>query len=234
MVLRVTSLEDADKIITFVDSNKYFDDNKLEANPFLYDTGTMGVAVDGEYSYNSQVATLVKDYIINRYQMNSLDNVSVEDFHNFVTTLPKQENQNIQEINKLVGCATNGKNDLNDYVRHFVKVNRKFKKSKQVTNFNVLEYGLFTTACNHGVLHAMMAFHRYITTGIADGLSRFNKDDGTNINFREEISKIDPEEIKNYLNSKYPNMDLNAQINSYVSGYVMQKYFNPEPPKNKR
>lgn len=220
LVLRVSSLEYANKIIDFVRNEDYFKDNDLSPNPFLYNIDNIGLAVDGGYSYNSQVANLIRDYITKKQLSRSLDNVNMKDFNKFISSLPENKNENIQEINELIISSTNKESSLQDYVNHFKKSSEKYK-----INFNseVLDFVIYTTICNHGINQAFLATQLYLTKGESKGFSRFNKDDKNRINLREKISKIKPKIIKEYFNIKIPNVDMEAQIEVYIDS-ILEKY----------
>lgn len=224
VVLRVSSLEDADKIIQFVANDPFFHSNQLKANPFAYHIGFMGLATDGNYSYNSQLANLIEKYMLDKQISGDLDKVSIEDFNQFIENSTQNKNLNLQEIDELIGCATNGKNELKDYVKHFKKVNEKFKSKARAIDFRYLDEAIVATICNHSVGQAVAALALYITRGDARGISRFNKIDKTNTNLRDELSKIEPNMIKEYLNGKVACINLEEQIYFYIEKEIMVRY----------
>lgn len=225
-------MEDADKIIKFVNNDPFFYDNKLEANPFVYHIGFMGLAVDGKYSYNAQVANLIEKYILDKQLFKNSDEIDVKDFNQFVENATQSKSLNLQEINELIGYATNGKNDIKDYIKHFKKVNEKFQNKKEQIDFRYLDEAIVATICNYSIGQAVCALELYITTGDARGISRFNKTDKTGTNLRDGLCKIKPIKISEYLNSKIACASLKDQIYVYIKNEIMVKYWEYFDLKN--
>lgn len=84
IVIRVESKEDADKIIQFVNKNKYIQSGMLPANPFTVKDNNIAIAWDGMLSYNNVVSSWVSEYINYEKDRNNLDNVSFSQFYSYV------------------------------------------------------------------------------------------------------------------------------------------------------
>lgn len=63
IVLRVTNIEDAVKVINFVNSNPLIVNESRKTNPFIPRCGVVGIAYDGCISYNAMVSELVYGYM---------------------------------------------------------------------------------------------------------------------------------------------------------------------------
>lgn len=80
VVVRVASKEDALKIAKFVELNEDIKDNLYPANPFLLNDGNIAYATDANYSFNSELASYLYEYIAKCYNNGILDNVNIRDF----------------------------------------------------------------------------------------------------------------------------------------------------------
>ena len=68
IVLRMENMDEAEKVINFINSNKFLVDNARYTNPFLNREGIVGIAYDDLLSYNSTVAHFVAEYLRNTNQ----------------------------------------------------------------------------------------------------------------------------------------------------------------------
>lgn len=84
IVVRVNNRNDADKVLNFVNSNKYIQEGLLEPNPFAFTKNNLAIVSDGQSSYNSIISAYLGMYIQDRKNKNQLDNVSFNDFVGFM------------------------------------------------------------------------------------------------------------------------------------------------------
>lgn len=63
VVIRVESVEDAKKISQFINSNPYLIEGSQDINKLTYTDGIVAFTCDGEYSYNSFIETIVKEFL---------------------------------------------------------------------------------------------------------------------------------------------------------------------------
>lgn len=82
LVCRVKTKEDAIKVSEYLSSIGYT--SNVKPNPFLYDNGTLSMTIDGVLSFNSMVASVLKEYLYTRKMTHTLDSVSCKNFNNFV------------------------------------------------------------------------------------------------------------------------------------------------------
>lgn len=90
IVIRVGSMEDAQKISEFINSDEIDENGKkrsdyvIETNPFLVNEDNIGYASDGILSYNETVAINIVKYLEQLRKNNSLDSASADGFKQFV------------------------------------------------------------------------------------------------------------------------------------------------------
>lgn len=96
LVVRVNSLEDAEKIVNFVNSNLYLMNSLANVNPFLPNWNGIGVAMDNNQSYNTIVSDVISQYLNELKINNDLDSFTVEGLNTFVKNIIN----NIQDLDK--------------------------------------------------------------------------------------------------------------------------------------
>ena len=84
IVIRLTNEQDARNLIEFVKQNSYINEGLILPNPFAYNKDGLALACDGEISYNSTIARCISIYIHEKKQIQRLNEVSVNDFYNFL------------------------------------------------------------------------------------------------------------------------------------------------------
>lgn len=81
VVLRMSNIEDAKKVIEFVNTNQTLVSKARKVNPFLMNAGIAGVANDRKLSYNSVLTSLIADYF---KKCTNYDKANFNDFKIFV------------------------------------------------------------------------------------------------------------------------------------------------------
>ncbi len=85
IVIRLATKEDADKLLAFVESNRYIQQGLIVANPFTFSSNNIAMACDGDISYNCTVAYYISIYLNTRRKEQALDKIGYEDFYVFVS-----------------------------------------------------------------------------------------------------------------------------------------------------
>lgn len=97
VVLRVCNIEDAKKIINYINNNEYLIKHSKEVNPFTLHTGIVGLANDRKLSYNETVAYLIQDYY---KSVKDFDKVSINDFRIYLLNVYKSVFSDKTKLNK--------------------------------------------------------------------------------------------------------------------------------------
>lgn len=84
IVIRVNSVNDAKTIINFVKDNKFLKKALLPTNPFTFNQDGVGLALDGDLSYNSELSKMLYRYISDRKKQNIQTPPNVEEFSNYL------------------------------------------------------------------------------------------------------------------------------------------------------
>ena len=94
IVLRMESTYDAEKLIEFINSNKYLVENARTTNPFLNREGVVGIGYDDLLSYNTTLSYFISDYL------NKAKNPGYDDFVNYMNNKYINLFQNQLELNE--------------------------------------------------------------------------------------------------------------------------------------
>lgn len=142
VVLRMTNIEDALKVIQYINSVPSLNMYAKQTNPFIMRVGKVGVAYDNRISYNETLALLLEQYFLKCRQDNNLKKVSRKHFLNYVKQFhmntfrnPNQLRQfaNSPQISKLVSKFQNIGAALTnyDYVIQLIGMSLDEKMSMQ-------------------------------------------------------------------------------------------------------
>lgn len=82
LVVRVSTMEEAEKVSKFVNSLDY--NSSVSYNPYILSDGKVGMTYDGTLSYNETLSLLMNSYFNGKKSSNSLDKSTMEDFVNFI------------------------------------------------------------------------------------------------------------------------------------------------------
>ena len=82
LVVRVSTMEEAEKVSKFVNSLDY--NSSVSYNPYILSDGKVGMTYDGTLSYNNTLSLLMNSYFNTKKNSNSLDKSTMEDFVNFI------------------------------------------------------------------------------------------------------------------------------------------------------
>ena len=82
LVVRVSTMEEAEKVSEFVNSLDY--NSLISYNPYILSNGKVGMTYDGTLSYNKTLSLLMNSYFNTKKNSNSLDKSTMEDFVNFI------------------------------------------------------------------------------------------------------------------------------------------------------
>ena len=100
VVIRVNTLEEAQALINFIKENIPATE-RIKANPFLANYDDIGLAMDNNHSFNTELSNLIADYITSLKQKKRLDQVSLNDFRIFIFQQQKELARNAKTGNQL-------------------------------------------------------------------------------------------------------------------------------------
>lgn len=103
IVIRVNNLLDARKIVNFVNRNFFLKRYLIPVNPFVYKEHGIGMAIDGDKSYNTELAKLLFNYF--EYRKNNKISVSpsINELREYIYGIYKDiDNDYVRNIYNLV------------------------------------------------------------------------------------------------------------------------------------
>ena len=141
VVLRICEIEDAKKIINFINNNQYLKSKAKEVNPFTIQNGIVGMANDRKLSYNETVAYLIQDYY---KSIEDLNRVSIDDFKNYMlntynsifkdkTKLDKFKNTSI--FAKYSGSFNSDNEEVVNYYEVFITFLMSLNENTKIEDF---------------------------------------------------------------------------------------------------
>lgn len=119
IVVRVNSMEDAQTIIDYVNSNPYLKEGMLTVNPFLPNNNGIGVTMDNCYTYNGTISDLMCKFLNVLKQNNKLELFNVQEFNKFVKGLiPTITDIEMKDIYSLISKVTTPNFKYQDFEEH--------------------------------------------------------------------------------------------------------------------
>lgn len=100
IVLRMSNIEDARKVIQFINNDLVLSRYAKKTNPFLVREGVVGVAYDDMMSYNSVLSELMREYFKKNREDNTLRNVSLDTFKEYVLNMYNNNFKDANNINR--------------------------------------------------------------------------------------------------------------------------------------
>ena len=119
VVVRVTNLEDAKKVIDFVNSNYYIKEGMIKVNPFLPNCNGVGITMDNKFSFNSETSKLVSNFIEYMKSINRMDLITVDNFNSYIkNSISNVQDPDLKDIYTLLSKTTTKEFKLQDFVDH--------------------------------------------------------------------------------------------------------------------
>jgi len=119
LVVRVNSLEDAETIVNFVNSNSYMKEGLIKVNPFLASYNGIGFAMDNNESYNYTLCEIINNYINYLKSINKIELLTVENLNQYIhSIIPMIEDLDLKDIYSLIEQTTKPDFQFNDFLDH--------------------------------------------------------------------------------------------------------------------
>ena len=136
VVIRVTTLEDADKILKFVANNQYLQEGLLKVNPFLPNYNGIGATMDNFTTYNGTVAQIISDYLNYCKANNNMEQFNIEGLNNYIKNcIPDIEDLDVKDIYSLLSKVTTPTFKFQDFAEHArYKIPDKYDDEYRITD----------------------------------------------------------------------------------------------------
>lgn len=82
LVCRLKDVSDAQKVSNYISSLQY--NSKIKPNAFSYNDGNVNMVMDGHLSYNLVLSRLICEYLKEKKNNNSMNNISNDDLYEFI------------------------------------------------------------------------------------------------------------------------------------------------------
>lgn len=229
LVIRVNSLEDAEKIIDFVKNNEYIQEGLIKTNPFLTNFNGVGLAMDNGYSYNSTVCEILSNFINYLKKYNRFDLLTVDNLNQYIkSSIPNIKDLDLKDIYILLSKTTDKNFKLQEFVNHADNklIDRYTSDRKRITDPKYyLEEAIKNTKqthpknCEIAILEYLKGNSNYFTNTnrVRDGLTKY----------------VHPGDLINLMRTKLnennisiPNNDREL-INNYV-GLVLSDFYKKQ------
>lgn len=128
VVLRLFSKEEAMQVLNFINSNEFLCRNAKLTNPFSMKVGVCGIAYDDRLSYNSCISKIIAEYFKKIRTTNQFDNVSFENFGNFVYEFYQNTFINRTQLDMLINS-----NEFQKYAQKHNTISQVVVNWKQIT-----------------------------------------------------------------------------------------------------
>lgn len=121
IVIRVNSIDDADKVINFALNNSNFSKGLAKVNPFLANNKGIGMAMDNNFSFNSELSK-INSYFF-QSQKNDLSNFNLANFNVFINKqiwdlrlkLKESNDYDLLDIYQLLSRTTSPNFDISEF-----------------------------------------------------------------------------------------------------------------------
>ena len=227
VVVRVSNIEEAEKVINFVKNDPYIQSSLLNTNPFTINVDGVGIAKDGYRSYNSELCNNLARFINILISKNRLDDLNMSTFHEYLEEVKNYGDEDLQTICSLQSAVTTGRKLNFDDFKNII--NNKDLDVDLGYKEEILKRAIIETVNKYGINHTIGALAKYISNGDAGSFTRNN---GARVNLQMYVSKYDVNRIINKSNTRSNNY-LEEYINNVMMtnkgiefDYIVRAYFD--------
>ncbi len=100
IVIRLTNIEDAKKVINFINSNSYIKEGLIKNNPFANSIDNISMVSDGYLSYNKVISTYIRLFLNHMKENKKENNINSDTFINFINNYYQDNINNKKELIK--------------------------------------------------------------------------------------------------------------------------------------
>lgn len=191
IVVRVSNIDEAMKVVEFVKNDPYIQDGLMNTNPFTINVDGVGIAKDGLRSYNTELCNHLVRFINILVSKDRLDDLNITSFHEYLDTVKDFGDNDLQMITKIQSEVTRGnKLSLDDFNNIINGSKVEIKDSKEEIFKNVVKL----TYQKYGMTHTINAIARFRYNGYDGG---FTRDKGAR--YELTLNRISPDDVNKFL-----------------------------------
>ena len=183
IIIRLSKIEDVNKIIKYIKNNGNLSQGLLNANPFLVPCFKLGVIIDNHYTYNIEITKVLAIILNELREKNELEKFNCVYIKNaFAKKCIKCEDEELSELYKLASLALDENNSLQDFANYVIEyqqtsyINRhgsdKISYNDSVDYFNTAVLETFKRYNNLSYL--INAVKLYLINDNVKGFTRVN------------------------------------------------------------
>lgn len=182
VIVKVTCIEDANKIIKYVKNNMLLSNNLLNANPLLFPCSMIGATVDNNYTYLVEVCEVIADVIEELRSRNELEKCTIKFIRNTFSKLAvKCNDDELSEIYRFAALVLDEESTIQDFANYVLEsadisyVGKHKAKITQENSVSYLDMAITETFKRYNNLSFVInAVRLYITAGDSRGFTRIN------------------------------------------------------------
>ena len=101
IIVRLTNINDAKRLINFVNNNSYIQEGLIMPNPFSFNINNIAITSDGNISYNRIICAYIRLYLSYMKDNNLIQEINAISFITFIKNLYQSKINNITNNNEL-------------------------------------------------------------------------------------------------------------------------------------
>lgn len=129
IVVRVNSIVDADRVMSYVMGESSMRDGLMQPNPFLASDNGLGLAMDNNFSFNGELCRLLADFLTQARVQHQMDAFTVANFNLFIKsalakveaynrTFRNSNNLDLEDIYRLLLKTTSPDFQISEFYEH--------------------------------------------------------------------------------------------------------------------
>jgi len=218
IVIRLSSVYDAMRVLSFIDNSDYIKAAARNTNPFLFRNGSVGMAYDHRTTYNGVTSEYISNYINHLKSNNKLNFASIDDFIDYLKNEYNDMFINCNEIDKVKNMyyyrqIRAGYNDISDgeIINNFEQVTKLLINICQC-NMNINDYfNLYESTIAPSNYDKIKKYDEILNKREAINYGNENEDDDT-LNL-EDI-------VKDYILYAFEKYGSAKSVQSYLDIYL--------------
>lgn len=184
VIIRVSTIEDVNKIVKYIKNNTNILAGLLNSNPFLIPCYKLGVIIDNNFTYNIEITKVLASLLEELRAKEQLDKFTTSYVkHVFDKLSIKCSDDELSDIYKLAALALDDKTNLQDFANYIIEYQETSYTNKHGSN--EVSYNSSVDYFNAAILETFKRYNNlsfvinaiklYLTTGNVKGFTRINQ-----------------------------------------------------------
>lgn len=181
VIVKVSTIEDANKIVKYLKKNPYLSEGLLNSNPFLIPCYKIGVIMDNHYTYNIEICKVISAILEELHIRKELEHLDVSFLRNTFSKLSiKCNDDELSDLYRLVAITLDSASTLQDFANYVLEHQQITYINKHGNEYekNSIEYFhqaiLETFHRYHNLSFVINAVKLYLNNNDVRGFTRIN------------------------------------------------------------